>query len=509
MTTITEIDAEEAPLTIDDEQRLALIKRTVGSGMAGEDSRKVKARERLSIYHEKYGTLIYARLYTILNDEKFRDEVTKHIDVSENPALDALHDTCVVWSQGAKRTIAGATDSEKAAFDKLVAESKLDVIAPALNRLAEFVGPVIVIPAIKRKKLRWDVILPTTYDVEADPEDETGPPLAAAWPLRGGKQAVVLDAEGWHFYSTTPGGITRGDTRPHGLGQFPGVPLRFDEQIEAPDWYGVPTRHQRFVDATIAVGAINSLLSLNRKAQNSKLLTVIGYLGDVVREQAMDTETGIEINVDLAPGKQPPTVQALDYDTPPDNSITHANDVRRRVAAAYGGTVDEKGRMVFDADALTEIRRGQIPRAMDFERELWVSAIAMCKAMRHPMAAELPDPEKVRNGFSVAFGKLTRKFGDPKNERDHVDWLVSKGAMTQLDILREQGNESLDEEQLQATIEINLERQAWFNDAVTKRNLSMVAGNAATAPQAFGALGPMVRDAQQQTAPEGADEPEG
>lgn len=504
-------DAQTDGYAVTPGDRLELIKQCA----KGDDIRKQRARDRWMIYTEDHKPLIYARLRATLNDEAYRDEVIKHVDLSDNPALDAIRNTCVVWSQGARRTIADASKSESSAFNELVTESLIDVHAPHWNRIAEFVGPIIVVPAIRKKMLRWDVLLPTYYDVIPDPDDVHGTPLAVAWPIRGAKpnssdpSVGILDSVGWSFWTVQHGKVTQyGPTIEHGLGRFPGVPLRFDAPYDA-DYYGQTTRHQRFVDASVAVGAIKSSLNLTRKAQNGKLLTVIGFLGDAAKQQPMDPETGIELNVDLAPGKTAPSVQTLDFDTSPANSIAHANDHRRAAAAVYGGALSDDGRMMFDSHALTEVRREQIPRARVFERDLWINAVELCRHMGHPLAPNLPQPDLVGFGFTVDFGKLARSFAEPKQEAEHKDWLLSKGAIDQLDILCDQGNENLDDEQLKARLVANLENQAWFNDAVTTRNLNMTGGNVTTAAQAFGATGPAIRDAQTDTAPDGAKTPEG
>lgn len=497
-----------------DSEAIALAKRCADPYVA--DLRKVRARERWQIYTEDYKPLIRARLDETLTNETYKEQVEKFIDVSDNPALDVVRATSVVWVQGARRSVSGASEDQSAALTELVAESLIDVHAPRWNRIAEFVGPILVVPAIRKRTLRWDLLIPTYSDVVPDPEDPHGTPLAAAWTLRKSKRSgspdvAVLDGYSWRFASTANGQFTFLPALEveHGLGRFPGVPLRFDSPHDA-DWYGCTTRHQRFVDATISVGTILAALGFTRKAQNSKLLSVVGFLGDGAKQQPLDPETGIAINVDPAPGKQPPNVSTLDFDTPPKNFLDHVAGIRRSVAAAYGGTVDDKGRMSFDLDALAEVRNEQTPHARVFERELWVNAVALCKTMRHPLASRLPDEETVRSGFVVDFGKLSRTFADPQAESEHLDWLLSKGAIDELDILRAQGNSSLDDERLKKKLESNLENRAWFNDAVTKRNLSMTAKGAQTAPQAFGALGPLVRDAKT-TTPEGADptQPEG
>jgi hypothetical protein len=465
---------------------------------ATPSDRKRRAHRRWLIYTEKYKGLIFERLDDVLLEEEYRNQVKLYVDVTDNVALDVVRSTSVVWPAH-HRTIADAPAPAMAAFHKLVAESMLDVRALGWNRIAELVGPVIVAPAIRRERLRWDAVFAHAYETVEDPEDPEGEPLAVAWPsaYASGKvsRVVVLDGQRWIHVAVGAGGASiTGVPRPHGLGFCPVSTLRFGEETGHDC-----SRNQRLEDATIYVGAVRSQMGLMRKAQNGHLLVAIGFLGDSVKRQPMDPEMGVAINVDVGPGKQPPTVTSVDFNTSPANFYTDIDGTKRAVAGAYGGTVDEHGRIIFDVSALTEIRKEQIPPARGFEVQLWFCAVSMCVKLRHPLGADLPEPKTIRDSLAVDFGKLSRTFADPAQEADHDDWLLSKGAIDQVDILRAQGNQNLDDEQLKKKLVANLENQAWFNKAVTERDLSMTPGGVKTVPQMLGALGPVVRDANDNT----------
>jgi hypothetical protein len=476
--------------SLSDDSILALAK-----ACAAPSDRKRTALRRWLIYKEKHKGLVFERLDNTLLEEEYRDQVKRFVDVTDNVALDVVRSTSVVWPAH-HRTVADASAPAMAAFHKLVAESMLDVRALSWNRIAELVGPVIVAPAIRRGRLRWDAVYAHTYETIDDPEDPEGEPLAVAWPSarQAGKvsQVVVLDGQRWVHVDVGPSGATiRPEPREHGLGFCPVSTLRFGEEAGGEDDC---SRNQRLEDATIYVGTVRSQMALMRKAQNGHLLVAIGFLGDAVKRQPMDPEMGVAINVDVGPGKLPPTVTSVDFNTSPENFYADIDGTKRAVAGAYGGTVDEHGRIVFDVDALTEIRKEQIPPSRAFELQLWYCAVAMCRKLRHPLGADLPEPETIRDSLAVDFGKLSRTFADPKQESEHNDWLLSKGAIDQVDILRAQGNQNLDDEQLKKKLEANLENQAWFNDAVTRRNLGMNGSDVTTAAEANGALGPAVRD---------------
>ncbi|MBK6920413.1 MAG: hypothetical protein IPH07_23640 [Deltaproteobacteria bacterium] len=481
------------------------------------DTRKRRAWDRWLIYTEQHTSLILDRITSTQNDDGVRNEIAKFVDLTVNPGLDVTRQTSVCWRQGARRSIEGVDDDAQKAFHELVLESRIDVVAPSWNRIGALVGALLVVPAVRKQRLAWDTLLPTFTEVEPDPDDYYGTPLAAAWTLRSECEqpedavAVYLDDQAWRTYrladAPVPAGLY-GAAKPqefiealppveHGLGYFPGVPLRFAEVFDG-DWYGSPYLNQRLVDATVSIGVLNAALGFTRKAQNKRLLTLIGDLGGFPDGQSLDPEVPFVADVPAGAGV-PPTIQAIDFDTNPDNFIKHASWIYRNIASAYGGQVesDDTGagtRLVFSPETLTEIRNEQIPHAREFERMLWATAVDMCRAMNHPLADRLPTRDEVLAGFRIDFGKLSRKFSDPSAEQAWVDWLLSKGATDQLEILRAQGNTTLDDEQLQELIEKRLEVQAWFNDVVTTRNLSMTPGGVATAAQAFGATGTAVRD---------------
>lgn len=482
------------------------------------DARKRRAWDRWIIYTEQYQELILRRIMDTQTDDGVRTEMSKFVDLTINPGLDVTRQTSVCWRHGARRSIEGITEDQLEAFHELVLESRIDIVAPGLNRIAAFVGTTIVVPVVRKTAqhpegvLAWDVLLPTFTEVATDPEDPYGTPTACAWTVRDqcGEPdkaiATYLDGKGWSYYKLADADATQPDRKraavplraptEHNLGYFPGVPLRFGEVFDG-DWYGSPYLNQRLVDATVAIGVLNAALGFTRKAQNKRLLALIGDLGGFPDGQTLDPEVPFVADVPNGVGIAP-TVTSIDFDTSPKNFVEHASWIYRNIASAYGGQVesDDVGdtRLTFSVETLAEIRNEQIPHARQFERDLWANAVDMCRAMRHPLAASLPSREQVLKGFRIDFGKLSRRFTDPAAEQAWTDWLLSKGATDHLEILRAQGNATLNDSQLQALIEARLKNQAWFHDVVTTRNLSMTAGGVATAAEAFGAMGTAVRD---------------
>ena len=479
------------------------------------DLRKRNAWDRWLIYTEQHKPLILDRIGVTHNDAGLKNEIAKFVDLTVNPGLDVTKQTAVCWRQGARRSIEGIEEDQLAAFHELVLESNIDTLAPAWNRIASLVGPVIVSPAVRGAELRWDTLLATFAEVRTAPDDPHGQPIAAAWSLRdeccepGKARAVLLDDQAWTTYESTQGQPQKdgtfgppttailGEPIEHGLGYFPGVTLRFDAVFDG-DWWGSPYLNQRLVDATIAIGLLNASLAFTRKAQNKKLLTIIGDLSGFPSGQVLDAEA--PLTSDVPPQSGPaPAINVLDFDTDPASYIKHAGWIYRNIANAYGGQVesdeaDGSARVVFSVEALTEIRNEQIPHARMFERDLWAAAVDMCKKLRHPLASRLPTRQQVLDGFRIDFGKLSRKFADPAAEQAWLEFLMAKGASDQIEIIRAQGNSTLNDQQIKSLAESHLENQSWFNNILATRNLSLIDGRVHSTAQANGAKGPAVRD---------------
>lgn len=483
----------------------------------GSDPRKARAWARWLIYTEDFRSLIVRRVETVQSDKETREEIGKHVDLTNNVGLDITRATSVCWRQGVRRSISGVTDKQLDAFRELELESKIDVHAIAWNQIASLVGPIIVVPMVRDQQLRWDVLLPTYVDLVADPEDPYGCPIAAAWSMRPCEGAprrrrdaadtVLLDGHSWRYYSTAGGRIELIEEVEHGLGYFPGEPLGFSV-VHDGDWYGGCRRHQRLVDATVSIGVLNAALSFVRKAQNKRLLSIIGDLEGMPKMQKLDPEIPVAMHADQ---NQRLDITTLDFDTAPKHFIEHAEWIMRQVADTYGGAVADDGkggrRVVFDDKALTEIRNEQLPFARSFERGLWAKAVEVCRVLRHPRFARLPSAADIRAGLQLDFGKLARSFADPAAEAAYIDWLISKGALDQVELTRRIEGSNLSDEQVWALIDRRLANQAKFNDEVTKRNLGMNGSKIQSAAQAFGALGPIAK--QQNPAPDGGADAQG
>lgn len=485
-----------------------------------EDRRRQAAWERFLVLIEQHKSLVWKRVGEVFEDQKTREQVLRHADASVNLARDITRDLCCVWKHDAERTIKDATDTEKEAFLQLVGESRFASHARAWNRFAFYEGPTTVIPVVRADRMTWDTLLPHAYDVRQNPEDQWGAPLAAIWSAwkpatmvdlppdrRPEADAVILDGKSWHYISLSKGDAAGGEklatvhSEPHGLDVFPGATLRFDE-FGWGDWWGIDP-NVRLQDVTIQLGFIVAVLGYVRKSQNRKLLTAIGDIEGIPKGQTANAEVPLE-----AYTKSPEqiSIQALDLNVDPESFIKHATWLMQLVARSYGGQVVAsvgsasllEADVQFSYDVLTELRNEQIPQARDFERDLWTKAVGIAKTNGHPLADKLPDPEKVREGFNVEFPRLARSFASIDEEIKFWDFALKNGRAAYGDLMRAEMPLATDEER-DAAIEANVERQVPIVELFTKRDISqdpMARPDAGlkTPAQQFGAQGPAVRD---------------
>ena len=483
--------------------------------------RRRLAWDKWDIYRENFGHLVAERIGFIHSDQSVKKELAQHIDLSINLALKIIRATSVLWKHGAHRSIEGVSDDAQDAFHELVRESKFAVHSPSWNELANFLGPITVVPVMRDDRLTWDTLLPHFYESIPNPSDPFGAPKAVIWDTRPtnyrgyafqeneSREAnyIVLDAEAWTYCKrVTKDKSEIVDRVPHGLGFFPGTPLRFSVSHEQ-DWWG-HDMPRRLVDATVTICRLLSSLSFVRKTQDKKLLTLIGNLADVPKGQVVRPEKGIVADTG-AEGTDIVSIESKDFDTSPEHYIQHITWLMNSIADDYGGsavmtTSSAKtssaafAKVDFDQDSLTEIRNAQIPFARDFEHELWWKSVAMARQMRHPLAEKLPTVDEVKEGFTVQFPKLARSFADPRVESEYLQFGLRHGMFSYADLLKRE-NPTLTDEQAQERVLATIEKQLPVIEAITKRDLSLNPQSVGdpelkTLSQMNGAQGPQVRD---------------
>ena len=488
----------------------------------GSDPGKLKAFNRWQVYTEDFADQIRSFIDATHYDAEIKERIYSHIRVSNNLALDIANAVNVVWKHAAAShvSVEGASESQNAALRALINESGLWRHARSWNREAFLCGPVIAIPVIRNGRLGFDSLLPHFTTTLDNPDDPHGAPLSAAWDVTAPRgpainplgshnllvgygqdtRAIVLDGFAWRYYGHDKGSFELLGVEEHGIGEFPGALLDLEVSHGGSRWDC--SRHQRLVDATVMVGAIEAILSFVRKAQNKKLLTAIGNTKGLNKGQTLDAEKPLVGQTDN-PNELDLTV--IDFDISPENHLRHAQWIRETITRSYGGQLGEgsglEREVRFSHDSLTEQREEQIPFAVDFMRDLLSKAIRTCIVQRHPLFLDLPDPEAVRAGLSIKHPPLARSFASVEEQIKWQNHSLSRGLVRFEDLLRP-SMPSASEAELRAHLIGNLESQAEIITMMTTRDQSLASRNNTEVPvsetdaQRHGKTGPQVRDAE-------------
>ena len=230
----------------------------------------------------------------------------------------------------------------------------------------------------------------------------------------------------------------------------------------------------------------------------------------MIKDQALEPERPFVQDTDTSKGEAAPVLDIKDNDLSPENARRHIMLTTRGLIEGYGVP---QSAVTFDFTEdtlaapqislihakLAEVRNPQLPFLRECE---WLSAwkaVEVARAFQHPQAARLPSAEAVRDGFTIRFPELAR-VDDPKEAREQFDWDVSRGQKSWLDkVLERQPDLSRGEAAVQL-FDV-LEEQSLINDLVTSRDMArrmdQPVPGVQTAAEANGAMGPRVRDGEQ------------
>lgn len=464
--------------------------------------RKQGALQRLRLLQEDFRADILARIHETHAEPSIRERIAKFASVAINPARDVTQAVAIAYDLGVRRVLRGASEEAQLAFAALVRESGAATKAPVWNRFAFMLGPTLVVPAVRRGKLRLELIRPDAADVMLDPEDPMGLPAAAVWAAHGGgADFVMLDGDGWRFLDEKGQ-----DARPaqvHGLGYMPGAVMRLDEPADS--WW--PRNWQeRLVDGTITCAYTYTKMQWVRKSQNKKFLTVIGDTEGIPKGQLVDPELALVANVTQT---NPLSVVVHDFDTSPEHFLQEIRFTIETLVESYGipqsavtFNVNEDGGSLATAiqkDKLGHLRQSQIPFLARGEADLWPAAVAVARVAGHPLAAKLPPPDEIREMLDVQWPAM-RTIDDPIQRETLYRERLKRGGVSPLDMIQEDHPE-LTRDECRDLLAANVADYSWLVDAITSRGLMMdLASGLVASSQALGAMGPIVRDANKDSA---------
>lgn len=458
--------------------------------------RKQGALQRLRILQEDFRHDIIARIHETHEQPSVRDRIAKFASVAINPARDVTQAVACAYDLGVRRVLREASEEAQLAFVRLVKESMAATKAPHWNRWAFLLGPTFVLPVIRKGKLALELIRPDACDIKQDPDDPMGVPAAAVWSAHGGgADFVMLDQEKWTYLDDK--GKEVKPTQEHGLGYWPGAVMRLDEPIDS--WW--PRNWQeRLVDGTITCAFVYAKMQWVRKAQNKKLLTIIGDTESIPKGQLLDPELALVATTSTQGNSL--QVQVFDFEASPAAFLEEIRYTVETLIESYGipqsavnfNTNEEGGLSATVAkDKLGHLRQAQIPYLTRGEMELWPAAVAVAQAAGHPLAGKLPPPDEVREMLDVQWPTM-RVIDDPMQREALYKERLRRGGVSPIDMVQEDHPE-LTRDECRNKVQENVGDYAWLVDSITSRGLVMdLSSGLMASSEALGRMGPMVRD---------------
>lgn len=464
--------------------------------------RRMAQLKRYEILMSRHRSWVEGRIKKEFESPDVQKRMLDRASVTVNPAADILRQVCAVWKHGAVRQLVGSGKQRKQkALYELIKHTHIDARAPEWNAIAYFVGPLLVFPRMRRGKVRLETVLPHDYVVAADAKDPYGPPVAAMW-ATSASEVCVADRSGYRYFSIEPGERlrpTRTEAHPHG--RFPGAVLRFEDLETAQDWYRWD-RFGRLVSGALDAAVAYTAMRFVRKAQNKKLLTVVGPVTGVLSTgtNTSDAELPIEHKVPTGAVNSDVSIDVHDFEVSPASWVLELRLIAQVMAEAEGvpvavGESSDSYTIVLDHDGLAEVRLRQIDWAREFELELWTRAVAVANE------DALPTREDLESSLAVEYPPLTRKFSAIADAIQWWEFKFSHGMASVIDLARSELPAS--DDVLRQRVEQNLDENATFALAKAKHNLPNEGEDVQkfeTAPQVNGRQGPKVRDSKPDSA---------
>lgn len=466
-------------------------------GSHGHSERKAKQGLRWALLNDDVKPAAWVRLQEQYDSDVVRKGVRPHLSAALNPADDTVRALCKVYGRQTQRRIL-RSKAKAEALQTLYTEAGIQNLGPDWNRIGYFCGPLFVLPQVRGEQMTVDTIPPHKRELVLDEENPCGPPVALAYVAPRERIVVVtLDAiTTYRVVGGEPQAEKREDCSALKAKARPWGSLRFDAPLTADD-YDRCSAHDRLTDATIDVTAISAVLGYIRKAQNKVLLFLSGRLEKMPKGQNLgEPQKPVVIETD---NDAQARLQSVNFDTPVKHFIEHIRFLTSAAAESTGvpATVSQDGvDLEFAFDGLSEFRDEQIQYADTFEMELAIAMVLAAEDGKHPLwvAGKLPTVDEVRKGFRVNFGRLGRRYANPQEQRDQIDWEIRHGMLSFVDYVAAQFP-LIPRDEVEKQIREILEENAELWDFMASRNVGATDdGKAITGAQANGAKGPAERD---------------
>lgn len=464
-----------------------------------EDSqRKQLSLDRLLMLEGEWASLVRKRITQVFDDGPTLQRVLRFASTSLNVAASILRPLSTAYDPPPRRFVAGASDEIDAAFADLVRSSKINVLGPQLNYIANFVGVVAVAPILTSEGVTLQVWYPHQLDLSwrqwapmTSPDSVCvtlykQPSMYAGY---GSYQAgvesnvrgyVTVDSESWAYYgpdgqpspelAMMVGGLPGDHVIPHGLGYLP-VSF-FRTRPPGFDFWGLGQTRGLY-DATLEAALVYSIFSWVRKYQNRRVAT-FGFTDsaqgdeiDAPDQQPLDPENALQLGPSEA-------FNSYDLDTPPKRFIEHLDFILDRQADQWGLPPASVGldagnselSVSVAATKLLAIRSGQIPFMIDAEEHLWRTVWDLASRTDTSWGEAFRSDPEARNRITVEFPAQSL-VDDPVRREELYRQRASRGGTNPIEAIQAD-HPHLTREQARAQYEENLRILAETNEALAR-----------------------------------------
>jgi len=469
-----------------DEQIRAFLARVAQPSTEDDKRRRDDLHRRWLAMHERHLESVHERIGEIYEDPAVVADVRRHAREIWNPLRRVVNRVAKAYQIRPRRRI-NKRDSRKEneRLAKFLRVLGFNAHAKRWNRAQVAYNCVVVLVLPRETEdgkptIGFDAVTGAHAEVIQHPRAPYGsPPAVLGYSLldRGNELRIgqvepgqevyaLVDRERWRFFTADPKPGEFRDVE-HGLGQFPGVPLRLEPPEGGTDneWWGAD--YGRGLSQVVAdVGAVAAAMNWTRKIQSRNLVTVLEGGGRDSDDDDQDEgqhlghpEAVLRLtgeNMDL---------RVNNLDTPIKGFREHIEYMTGEVSEVITGSssaLTDPEPALPQADtaavqshaALRELQQSQVEQLDDFERRLIPLACRMAKALG---MADVPDPELVAEHLEVYFPPLPFLDTPMARLQYHVA-ATAFGVGDQVDFIME--TEGVDEETAGDIAMVKAERRA-------------------------------------------------
>lgn len=479
-----------------DEQVRSLLERVEAPADPDAKRRRDDLHARWLALRERHLESIQERIGQTYRDPEVISEVSTHAREIWNPLRRVVNRVAKAYQVRPRRKLTKGPKKAGKELAQLLRDIGFNGYAKKANRLQVAMNCVVALVLPREREdgtptIGIDLVTGAHAEVVQHPKAPYGEtPSVLAYSLlergddrRAGTEApeqavfAMVDRERWRFYNRQRQPV--GEDVEHGLGRFPGVPLRLEPADDETDngWWGADVG--RGLSQVVAdVGMVAATMNWTRKIQCRNLVAILSGSDDAAEGDGGDGDQGQH----LAHPEEMMHLQGDNLDLRVVSLVTPIKEFREHIEYMTGevaevltgssSTLTDPQPGLAQADttavqqhaALRELQDSQIENLEPWERRLIPLVCRMAKWVGMP---NVPDPDLVEKALDVYFPRLP--FLDtPGSRLDYHIKATAFGVGDQVDFVME--HESVDEETAYEIVIKKAERRARLHKLLATHN---------------------------------------